>query len=60
MTGTSPSVVRSASLLVVIIEKAMTIIDEVKSAMKSWRSEARRLGLSQRDIDMFAHRFNTL
>lgn len=40
-------------------EKAETIIDEVKSAMKSWRNEARRLGLPQRDIDMFAHRFDT-
>ena len=39
-------------------EKAKTIIDEVKSAMKSWRSEARRLGLPQRDIDMFAPRFD--
>lgn len=29
-----------------------------KSAMKSWRTEARRLGLSQRDIDMFAPRFD--
>lgn len=40
-------------------EKAKTIIDEVKSAMNSWRNEARRLGLPQRDIDMFAHRFDT-
>lgn len=39
-------------------EKAKTIIDEVKSAMKSWRSEARKLGLPQRDIDMFAPRFD--
>ena len=39
-------------------KKAKTIIDEVKSAMKSWRSEARKLGLSQRDIDMFAPRFD--
>ena len=39
-------------------EKAKTIIDEVKSAMKSWRNEARRLGLPQRDIDMFASRFD--
>ncbi|MDE6512978.1 MAG: type II toxin-antitoxin system HipA family toxin, partial [Muribaculaceae bacterium] len=38
-------------------EKANTIIDEVKSAMKSWRSEARELGLPQRDIDMFTPRF---
>ena len=40
-------------------EKAKTIIDEVKSAMKSWRSEVRKLGLPQRDIDLFAHRFDT-
>ena len=40
-------------------EKANTIIDEVKSAMKSWRSEARKLGLPQRDIDLFAQRFDT-
>ena len=39
-------------------EKAKTIIDKVKSAMKSWRNEARRLGLPQRDIDMFASRFD--
>lgn len=39
-------------------EKAKTIIDEVKSAMKSWHSEARKLGLPQRDIDMFAPRFD--
>ena len=39
-------------------EKAKTIIAEVKSAMISWRNEARRLGLPQRDIDMFAPRFD--
>lgn len=39
-------------------EKAKTIIDGVKSAMKSWHTEARRLGLRQRDIDMFAPRFD--
>lgn len=39
-------------------EKAKTIIAEVKSAMISWRNEARRLGLPQRDIDMFASRFD--
>ena len=39
-------------------EKAKTIIAEVKSAMKSWRSDARKLGLPQRDIDMFAPRFD--
>ncbi|MDE5561670.1 MAG: type II toxin-antitoxin system HipA family toxin [Bacteroidaceae bacterium] len=40
-------------------EKAKTIIDEVKSAMKSWRNEAQKLGLPQREIDMFARRFDT-
>lgn len=40
-------------------EKARTIIDEVKSAMKPWRNEARKLGLPQRDIDLFAPRFDT-
>ena len=40
------------------VEKAKSIIDEVKTAMKSWRKEARRLGLPQRDIDMFAPRFD--
>ncbi|WP_289199395.1 HipA domain-containing protein, partial [Bacteroides acidifaciens] len=39
-------------------EKAKSIITEVKTAMKSWRTEARRLGLLQRDIDMFAPRFD--
>lgn len=49
----------SAGDYMLTTEKAKTIINEVKSAMKSWRSEARRLGLSQRDIDMFASRFDT-
>ena len=39
-------------------DKAEGIITEVKTAMKSWRTEARRLGLPQRDIDMFAPRFD--
>ena len=39
-------------------EKAVKIISEVKTAMKSWRTEARKLGLPQRDIDMFAPRFD--
>lgn len=39
-------------------DKAESIITEVKTAMKSWRTEARRLGLPQRDIDMFAPRFD--
>ncbi|MBD5216277.1 MAG: type II toxin-antitoxin system HipA family toxin [Bacteroidales bacterium] len=45
---------KSAGEYMLSVEKAKTIIDEVKSAMKSWRSDARRLGLPQRDIDMFA------
>ncbi len=48
----------SAEDYMLTFEKAKTIIDKVKSAMKSWRSEARRLGLPQRDIDMFAPRFD--
>lgn len=36
---------------------AESIVDEVKTAMKTWRTEARRLGLPQRDVDMFAPRF---
>ena len=39
-------------------EKAIKTIDEVKSAMQSWQYEARRLGLPQRDIDMFSPRFS--
>lgn len=38
-------------------QRAESIVDEVKTAMKTWRTEARRLGLPQRDIDMFAPRF---
>lgn len=39
-------------------EKARNIITEVRTVMQSWRGEARRLGLPQRDIDMFAPRFD--
>lgn len=39
-------------------EKAAKIIEEVKLAMRSWQSEARRLGLPQRDIAMFSPRFS--
>lgn len=38
--------------------KARAIIEKVKDAMKSWRNEARRQGLAQRDIDMFAPRLD--
>ena len=37
-------------------DKASKIISEVKEAMKSWRTEARRLGIPQRDIDTFVPR----
>ena len=37
--------------------KAHTIIQEVKTAMQPWRSEARKLGIPQRDIERFAPRF---
>ncbi len=50
----------SASDYMLTAEKAKVIIDDVKSAMKSWRSEARRLGLPQRDIEMFAPRIEKL
>ncbi len=39
-------------------KKAQDIIDNVRDAMKSWRDEAREQGLPQRDIDMFAPRFD--
>lgn len=48
----------SAADYMLSTEKASGIIDGVKSAMKSWRSEARKLGLPQRDINMFAPRFD--
>lgn len=44
---------QSADEYLLTSEKANTIIGEVKSAMKSWRREARKLSLSQRDIDIF-------
>ena len=37
--------------------KATSIIGEVVKAMCGWQNEARRLGLSQKEIDMFAPRF---
>lgn len=48
----------SAGVYMLSTEKAISIINEVKTAMKIWRSEARKLGLPQRDIDMFAPRFD--
>lgn len=50
---------KSAGDYMISKEKATIIIAEVKSAMKSWRSEARKLGLPQRDIDQFARRFDS-
>lgn len=38
--------------------KAVRIISEVKEAMKSWQTEARRIGIPIRDIDMFAPRID--
>ena len=49
----------SAGEYMLSTEKANRIITDVKTTMKSWRTEARRLGLLQRDIDMFAPRFDT-
>lgn len=40
-------------------EKAKSIINEVKTVMKLWCSEACKLGLPQRDIDQFARRFDS-
>lgn len=48
----------SAGDYMLTTDKATRIITEVKMAMKSWRTEARKLGLPQRDIDMFAPRFD--
>lgn len=39
-------------------DKAEKVIVEVKKAMKSWQTEARRLGIPQRDIEMFAPRID--
>lgn len=38
-------------------DEAARIITEVKNALKDWRVVARRLGLPERDIDIFAGRF---
>ncbi len=37
-------------------ERAMTIVNEVKGAMASWRTEAARLRLPKRDVEMLAPR----
>ena len=39
-------------------DKAARIISEVKEAMKSWQTEARRIGIPIRDIDVFAPRID--
>lgn len=38
--------------------RAESIIAEVKAAIQPWQTEARRLGIPQRDIDTFAPRIN--
>lgn len=48
----------SAGDYMLSFDRAKSIIDDVKSVMKTWRTEAQRLGLPQRDIDMFASRFD--
>lgn len=39
-------------------ERAESIINEVKTAMKPWRSIAGKIGIPQRDIEMFAPRID--
>lgn len=39
-------------------KRAKVIIAEVKAAMQPWPTEARRLGIPQRDITTFAPRIN--
>ena len=48
----------SAGEYMISPEKAKTIIDKVKSVVKSWLSETRKLVLPQRDIAMLAPRFD--
>lgn len=40
-------------------DKAAVIIEEVKTAMRPWREEARKLGLPRRDIEMFEDRMES-
>ncbi len=49
---------KSAGDYMLSSEKARDIINNVRAAMRSWRNEARRQGLPQRDIDMFAPHFD--
>lgn len=39
-------------------DRAISIINEVKTAMKPWRSVAVKIGIPQRDIEMFAPRID--
>jgi serine/threonine-protein kinase HipA len=39
-------------------DRAKSIINEVKAAMKSWRAVAGKIGIPQRDIEMFAPRID--
>lgn len=39
-------------------ERAKSIINEVKTAMKPWRSVTGKIGIPQRDIEMFAPRID--
>lgn len=40
-------------------ERSEVIVSEVRAAVSTWRNEARRLGLPQRDIDTFAPRIDS-
>lgn len=46
----------SASDYMLSEKKAETIISEVRNAMRPWHTEARRLGIAQREIETFATR----
>lgn len=48
----------SASEYLLSHERAVLIINEIKVSMKMWQKEARRLGISQRDIDTFSPRIS--
>lgn len=48
----------SAGEYMVQDERAKSIINEVKTAMKPWRSVAGKIGIPQRDIEMFAPRID--
>ncbi len=48
----------SADEYMIAARKAEVIISEVKTAVASWRNVARQFGLPQRDIELFAPRFD--